>query len=85
LMAVPGEEEAGWGWVRQVGRLEIGGCLTFARSVSPERVIEAFGMDPAGAVVLGIRLPEEVARGPLLTASRLNPADSASGPGATWS
>lgn len=53
------QEEAEWGWVRQVGWLNVGGCLTFVRGASPERVIEAFGMDPAGAVVLPHAASEE--------------------------
>jgi Family of unknown function (DUF6461) len=52
-------EESDWGWVRQVDGLKIGGCLTFARGVSPERVIEAFGMDPAGAAVLSEAAAQE--------------------------
>jgi hypothetical protein len=35
-------------------------------------------------LALGIRLPEEVARGPLLTASGVNTANLASEPDATW-
>lgn len=37
------------------------------------------------SLALGIRLPEKVARGPLLTAPGVNTANLASGPGATWS
>jgi hypothetical protein len=51
-MADRGARQEDWGWVRQVDWMEIGGCPTFAWGVSPERVIEAFGMDPAGAAVL---------------------------------
>jgi hypothetical protein len=49
--------DEGWLWIR-AGRAAVGGCLTFARLVTPERVIEAFGMDPADAVLL----PEAQAR-----------------------
>jgi hypothetical protein len=41
----------GWDWVLS-GGIEIGGCLMFARGASPDRVIEAFGMDPTAAQVL---------------------------------
>lgn len=53
------QEETDWGWVRQVGWLETGGCLTFARGVSPERVIEAFGMDLVEAVIISHAAAEE--------------------------
>jgi hypothetical protein len=47
-----GERSASeWGWISS-GGIEIGGCLMFARGVPPERVIEAFGMDPAAAQLL---------------------------------
>jgi Family of unknown function (DUF6461) len=38
----------GWGWIDETG-LELGGSFTFARGASPERVIDAFGMNPANA------------------------------------
>lgn len=53
------QEESDWGWVRQVDGLKIGGCLTFTRCVSPERMIEAFGMDLAGAEVLSEAAAQE--------------------------
>jgi hypothetical protein len=43
--------DKGWLWIRAGGGA-VGGCLTFARLVTPERVIEAFGMDPTDAVLL---------------------------------
>jgi hypothetical protein len=39
-----------WDWILD-GDIEIGGSLMFARGVQAERVIEAFGMDPAGAML----------------------------------
>jgi hypothetical protein len=41
----------GWAWVRE-GARAAGGCLTFGRDVTAERVLEAFGMNPADALVL---------------------------------
>jgi hypothetical protein len=47
--------EETWAWIRE-GHAEAGGCLTFVRGITPERVIEGFGMDPGWA--------EDGARGP---------------------
>lgn len=42
-----------WAWVRsEDGPLSWLGCLMFVRGASPERVIEAFGAEPARAAVL---------------------------------
>jgi hypothetical protein len=48
-----GEQAAAseWDWILD-GDIEIGGSLMFARGVPAARVIEAFGMDPAGAMLL---------------------------------
>lgn len=49
--------EHDWGWVRD--SLGLGATLIFARGVAPERVIEAFRMDPATArVVPESQIPE---------------------------
>jgi hypothetical protein len=37
-----------WEWYRHTP-LDVGGVLLFARSVTPERIMRAFGMDPASA------------------------------------
>jgi hypothetical protein len=44
--------KAEWGWVRQLGALRLGGCLTFVRGARPEQIIEAYGMDPGAARLL---------------------------------
>jgi Family of unknown function (DUF6461) len=41
----------GWEWIKQ-RTLRMAGCLIFVRAVAPQRVIEGFGMDPAGAMLL---------------------------------
>jgi Family of unknown function (DUF6461) len=41
----------GWDWIRQ-GAIRQMACLIFVRAVTPERVIEAFGMEPAAAMLL---------------------------------
>ena len=49
-----GDEERSaseWDWIG-AGGIGIGCCLMFARRVTPERVIEAFGMDPGAARLL---------------------------------
>jgi hypothetical protein len=47
-----------WDWVRETA-LDIGGSFTFARGVSAEQVISAFGMNPAHArLVPGARIEE---------------------------
>ena len=43
-----GSAVSGWGWIDETD-LELGGSFTFARGASPERVMEAFGMNPANA------------------------------------
>jgi hypothetical protein len=40
-----------WDWILAPG-IKVGGCLMFAKGVSAERVIEAFGMDPDAALLL---------------------------------
>jgi hypothetical protein len=47
----PAPEDSEWHWVTQ-GDLRVGGCLTFARGISPEQMIRAFGMDPGAALML---------------------------------
>jgi hypothetical protein len=39
-----------WDWIEETG-LTLGGSISFVRGVSPERVMEAFGMNPAKAFV----------------------------------
>jgi hypothetical protein len=39
-----------WDWIEETG-LALGGSISFVRGVSPERVMEAFGMNPANAFV----------------------------------
>lgn len=39
-----------WDWIEETA-LAIGGSISFARGASPERVMEAFGMNPANAFV----------------------------------
>jgi hypothetical protein len=45
--------------------MEIGGSLVFVRGVSAERVIEAFGMDPARALLLPASEADEALRYPV--------------------
>jgi hypothetical protein len=40
------------------GSAAAGGCLTFVRGVTPERVIEGFGMDPGSARLVDADLAE---------------------------
>ena len=40
------------------GDAEAGGCLTFVRRVTPERVIEGFGMEPGSARLVQAGLVE---------------------------
>jgi hypothetical protein len=51
---MPGDIEddavSGWSWLGETN-LEEGGSFTFARGASAERVMEAFGMNPANAFV----------------------------------
>ncbi len=42
---------SGWSWISKTN-LGIGGSFTFARGASPDRVMEAFGMNPANAFVV---------------------------------
>lgn len=51
-----------WDWISR----EMMGCVMFARGVSPERVIEAFGMDPGAARLLPASGVNEVLRFPVL-------------------
>jgi Family of unknown function (DUF6461) len=39
-----------WDWIEETG-LSLGGSISFARGASPERVMEAFGMQPANASI----------------------------------
>jgi hypothetical protein len=41
---------SGWDWIKETD-LTLGGSISFARGASPERVMEAFGMNPANAFV----------------------------------
>ena len=43
-------EPAGWDWIDE--QYPIAFTLMFVRAVTPERVIEAFGADPAAAELL---------------------------------
>jgi hypothetical protein len=51
--------EQAWDWVRD-SSMGLGSALIFARGVAPERVIEAFRMDPATAQVVPERQVAEV-------------------------
>lgn len=44
-------DDGDWAWLGRKRR-DIMGCLVFARAVTPERVIEAFEMDPSAARML---------------------------------
>lgn len=46
---LPGD--GGWAWLGR-GRREVLGCLTFVRGITPEQVIEGYGMDPSAARML---------------------------------
>ena len=48
--ATDDEAVSGWAWINEAG-LEVGGSFTFARGASPARVMEAFGMNPANAIL----------------------------------
>jgi hypothetical protein len=53
-----------WEWTQE-GDREILGALTFVRGATPERVIEAYGMDPAAARMLPESRVDEVVRLPV--------------------
>jgi hypothetical protein len=54
-----------WDWIEE-GDLEILGSLTFARGASPEDVITAYGMDPAGTQLLPAARAHEALLFPVL-------------------
>jgi hypothetical protein len=63
-MAATDEEaraaEECWSWVREdASRLGLGGCLTFVRGLSSERVLEAFGMEVERAQLLPLSRADE--------------------------
>lgn len=47
-----------WGWIEETG-LTLGGSISFARGASPERVMEAFGMNPVNAFVATVAQARE--------------------------
>jgi hypothetical protein len=53
-----------WDWTLD-GDIDIGGTLIFARGVSPEQVIEGFGVDPAAAQLLPASRAREALRYPV--------------------
>jgi Family of unknown function (DUF6461) len=53
-----------WGWIRDPD-FRIGGFVLFAHGVRAERVIQAFGMDPATAVSLPLARSSEALRYPV--------------------
>jgi hypothetical protein len=55
------QEEAEWGWVRQVGWLNVGGCLTFARG--PPFPEPAAGEAPAQLVAVLVGYVHEQGHG----------------------
>ena len=61
---------AEWGWIRDPD-FTIGGCLLFARGASADQVIQAFGMDPAAAVLLPLDRSSDALRYPVMD-ERLN-------------
>lgn len=48
----------GWAWLGRDSR-DLLGCLVFARDITPEQVIEGYGMDPATAQMLPLDLVDE--------------------------
>lgn len=50
---VTGADGSDWRWLKGRG-YELMGCLFFARGAAPERVLQAFGLDPAAARTVSI-------------------------------
>ena len=60
---VTGADGPNWRWLKG-WRYELMGCLVFARGAEPERVLQAFGLDPAAARTVSADQMGEVAGDP---------------------